>query len=268
MASSLFQTHPIKPKLESQQTSDKADLTIELQLACRRGEIQRLKSILSQCQDDQLATFINTRDPQSGLTALSSAVIRGHRNIVLFLLSLDADPSICDFQDWNALHWAVHSGYIEIACHLVRAGTQINTVPGGGQTKPPLPDFVTPISPFQLAINERFSLIDQFIHDKSNTQKSQLDKINQLASKARIENKPGQLDVIYSMIQPTWTPIQQAKWNMFAILANQQQCIDFAAKCLNDSPIPAEFGTVDTDAIENDQDDGGLYLDDSSDDDN
>ena len=226
MSAPLFAKHLSRANPTRFQNEGKVDLQIELHHACSRGEINRLKYVLSQSSDDHVMALLNARDIKTGLSALSTAVARGHRDIALYLISLDADIHSTDYCNWSPLHWAIHTGSIELACHLIRAGAKIQN-----------PDH--PLTCFQLAINERFGLVDHYLdqnkHQTSSTQ--QMDKIRQIVDKARLDNSPKDVDILFSLVSSSFSPVQHNVWNFPSLLLQPAQCIDFATKCLKDTPL-------------------------------
>lgn len=65
------------------------------------------------------------------------------------------------------------------------------------------------------------------------------------------------------MISPTLSPLQINIWNFPVVLRQHQACLDFAAKCLKETPMAAEFGEVDTGVSHADSEDESLFVSDT-----
>jgi [histone H3]-lysine9 N-trimethyltransferase EHMT len=100
-----------------------ADVTLKgpdgmtvLHLAAKSGNIQATQIILENYRQiatiSKLLKFINTTDDGSW-TAMVWAAENGHGDIVSYLISLGADPNICDSENNTVLHWACLAGKIE-----------------------------------------------------------------------------------------------------------------------------------------------------------
>ncbi|XP_019555310.2 uncharacterized protein LOC109424595 [Aedes albopictus] len=63
-----------------------------------------------------------------GLAPLHSAIIYGHRNLMLLLLEKGADINIRNTEGWSALHYAVHHKRIAIAKFLIDEGIDVNSI--------------------------------------------------------------------------------------------------------------------------------------------
>jgi len=265
MSSSIFVKHYTRPNPEASQSLTKFDFSEELHCAVRRADVNRLNFVLSQCSDEVSDSIINAQDAKTGMTPLSTAVSRGHRDFTLYLLSIGADINGVDSLQWTPLHWAVHTGSVELVSHLIRAGAK----PTDGK----------PTTVMQLAIDQKFGLVDMFIEKASvagtgtQTQKkplanpNQLEQMRQLVQRARISNLPQDVDLLYSSISPSLNPNQINIWNMPSVLQSPQQCVEFALKTLKETPISTQFGASINDSAEDLQDDDFLFASDSSDDD-
>lgn len=87
-----------------------------------KGFINRMKSILS---DPTVAIDINEKDA-AGYTALIRAVSQGHKQVVEYLLSINANVNVIGPYQQTALIFALCNDHIEIAKLLINAGTDVN----------------------------------------------------------------------------------------------------------------------------------------------
>lgn len=106
-----------------------ADVTLKgpdgmtvLHLAAKSGNITATQIILENYRQiatiSKLQKFINTTD-EGHWTALVWAAENGHSEIVNYLISLGADPNICDSENNTVLHWACLAGKLEAMYPLV-----------------------------------------------------------------------------------------------------------------------------------------------------
>jgi [histone H3]-lysine9 N-trimethyltransferase EHMT len=100
-----------------------ADVTLKgpdgmtvLHLAAKSGNITATQIILENYRQvatiSKLQKFINTTD-DGHWTAMVWAAENGHGEIVNYLISLGADPNICDSENNTVLHWACLAGKLE-----------------------------------------------------------------------------------------------------------------------------------------------------------
>lgn len=100
-----------------------ADVTIKgpdgmtvLHLAAKSGNLTATQIILENYRQiatiSKLQKFINTTD-DGHWTPLVWAAENGHGEIVNYLISLGADPNICDSENNTVLHWASLAGKLE-----------------------------------------------------------------------------------------------------------------------------------------------------------
>lgn len=100
-----------------------ADVTIKgpdgmtvLHLAAKSGNITATQIVLENYRQiatiSKLQRFINTTD-DGHWTPLVWAAENGHGDIVSYLISLGADPNICDSENNTVLHWASLGGKLE-----------------------------------------------------------------------------------------------------------------------------------------------------------
>ncbi|XP_067648829.1 ankyrin repeat domain-containing protein 29-like [Haliotis asinina] len=93
-----------------------------LHAACRKGNLTKAKSILSQGLVD-----INRRDGNHGKTPLMVAAQGGHCRIFDFLIRKGANKSDVDNDGKNILHWACKGGHVGmVKCLLRLYGVDIN----------------------------------------------------------------------------------------------------------------------------------------------
>lgn len=106
-----------------------ADVTLKgpdgmtvLHLAAKSGNIAATQIILENYRQvatiSKLQKFINTTD-DGHWTALVWAAENGYGEIVNYLISLGADPNICDSENNTVLHWACLAGKLESIYPLV-----------------------------------------------------------------------------------------------------------------------------------------------------
>ncbi|XP_048246507.1 kinase D-interacting substrate of 220 kDa B-like [Haliotis rufescens] len=95
--------------------ADEGDSLINTPLivACKDGELKRVRDILNQNSED-----INKRG-EDGLTAVVWAARKGHREVVELLVGNEADLGRVDCLGNNILHWACYGGYADIVEHVV-----------------------------------------------------------------------------------------------------------------------------------------------------
>ncbi|XP_068637012.1 protein VAPYRIN-like [Aristolochia californica] len=96
--------------------------------AARRGEIDRLKSLL-----EKPGRVLNFCD-QYGLTALHSAAIKGHAEIVAMLAEFGMDVESRDVEGHTPLHLAVESGSRDAVETLIDRGANVNARSKRGAT--------------------------------------------------------------------------------------------------------------------------------------
>lgn len=112
-----------------------ADVTLKgpdgmtvLHLAAKSGNIIATQIILENYRQiatiSKLQKFINTTD-DGHWTALVWAAENGYGEIVNYLISLGADPNICDSENNTVLHWACLAGKLESIYPLV-SNTDLN----------------------------------------------------------------------------------------------------------------------------------------------
>ncbi|XP_046576421.1 early endosome antigen 1-like isoform X2 [Haliotis rubra] len=82
--------------------------------ASEDGDLERVKRILAAGHVD-----INTRGGGYSLTPVMMAAVRGHRDVVEFLVGRGADVSLVDRYGYNVLHWASLGGDLEIVKLIV-----------------------------------------------------------------------------------------------------------------------------------------------------
>lgn len=257
---SLFLKHQPKPKLETRQNGEDINIELEILIASRRGQPLPVRNLLSQIPSDKISQLLNIQD-ENGSTSLILAVMRGHRDLVIFYLSCDADPNIFDNIGWTSLHWAIHLGFIEIACHLIKSGALIESKPSNA------PSFA--VTALEFAINKRFILVEQYLFKNREKllRSNQYENIKQVLQRSRNEINPSILDMIYtSLLQKDFSQKEAQSWTFPAILSQKQQCCEFAARCLRDTPIAVEYGNIGIDEDDDDDDeellDGSMYASD------
>lgn len=112
-----------------------ADVTLKgpdgmtvLHLAAKSGNIAATQIIVENYRQiatiSKLQKFINTAD-DGHWTALVWAAENGHGEIVNYLISLGANPNICDSENNTVLHWACLAGKLESIYPLV-SNTDLN----------------------------------------------------------------------------------------------------------------------------------------------
>lgn len=112
-----------------------ADVTLKgpdgmtvLHLAAKSGNITATQIILENYRQiatiSKLQKFINTTD-DGHWTALVWAAENGYGEIVNYLISLGADPNICDSENNTVLHWACLAGKLDSIYPLV-SNTDLN----------------------------------------------------------------------------------------------------------------------------------------------
>ena len=112
-----------------------ADVTLKgpdgmtvLHLAAKSGNLAATQIILENYRQvatiSKLQKFINSTD-DGHWTALVWAAENGHGEIVNYLISLGADPNICDSENNTVLHWACLAGKLEAIYPLV-SNTDLN----------------------------------------------------------------------------------------------------------------------------------------------
>jgi hypothetical protein len=190
------------------------------------------------------------------MTALHTTVMRGHRDLTLYLISVGADVNIIDAAGWTPLHWAVHQGFIELACHLIAAGS--------------FPDDPKhAIRVIKLAIDGKFGVVDQVLAQleqpqstTTTTTNDQLARIKQVLASARVTNNHHDIDILFSTIGgEKFSPQMKDKWNLPTLLKQHQSCLDFAQKCLKDTPMAKDYGEIQLDDVVDSEDDCGFVSD-------
>ncbi len=88
-----------------------------IHIAVEQGDLEKLKKVLSEKPE-----LIDIKDGR-GMTALHRATIRGHKEIVEFLISKNADLNTKDSQGKTALQHALDKGHKEIA-DLLRSSAE------------------------------------------------------------------------------------------------------------------------------------------------
>ncbi|XP_046563726.1 kinase D-interacting substrate of 220 kDa-like [Haliotis rubra] len=112
------------PEGSPQHEVDKEETFVNSPLhdACRKGNLTRVRSILSQGLVD-----INIRDGNHGKTPLMVAAQEGHCRILSFLIRKGANMSQVDNDGKNFLHWACNCGHVGMAeCLLPQYDIDIN----------------------------------------------------------------------------------------------------------------------------------------------
>jgi len=99
----------------------------ELHKAARRGDLQRVKSLVEKGAD------VNTRD-NDGETPLHEAASEGYLEVARFLVERGADVNAKDNHGLTPLHAAASEGYPEIAQLLVEKGANITVRDNDGLT--------------------------------------------------------------------------------------------------------------------------------------
>ncbi|XP_029120611.2 uncharacterized protein [Elaeis guineensis] len=95
--------------------------------ASRRGDLRRLECLLKK------RIGIHGHD-QYGMTALHSAAIKGHRDIVSLLIEFGMDVECQDIEGHTPLHLAVEGGHLETVELLIDMGANINAKTKRGAT--------------------------------------------------------------------------------------------------------------------------------------
>ncbi|XP_046564883.1 serine/threonine-protein phosphatase 6 regulatory ankyrin repeat subunit B-like isoform X2 [Haliotis rubra] len=85
----------------------------DLHVACKEGNLQRVRDIL-----DQSLVDIN-KQGKRGMTPVMWAARRGHRELVDLLVKKGADLKIVDNDDNNILHWACYGKHVTMVKHVV-----------------------------------------------------------------------------------------------------------------------------------------------------
>ncbi|XP_046566072.1 histone-lysine N-methyltransferase EHMT2-like [Haliotis rubra] len=99
------QSKTVPPKPVATQDSDLWATDRDLYSASRDGDLERVKRILVAGNVD-----INTRGGWSSTTPVMEAALRGHRDVVAFLVGRGADVSLVDRDGDNILHLACIDG--------------------------------------------------------------------------------------------------------------------------------------------------------------
>jgi ankyrin repeat protein len=99
-----------------------------LHKAVVRGEVTRIKDMLG-----RNSGLVNARD-NDGYTPLHYAVLHGHRDLVMLLLSRGADVNAQDNKGITPLHMAVDRVYKDIARSLITSGANVLARTKGGKT--------------------------------------------------------------------------------------------------------------------------------------
>ncbi|MQL97047.1 hypothetical protein Taro_029734 [Colocasia esculenta] len=95
--------------------------------AARRGEVKRLESLLRK------GLGANGRD-QYGMTALHSAAVKGHRDVVRLLAEFGAELECQDVEGHTPLHLAVEGGCVDTVEALIDLGADVNAKSRRGAT--------------------------------------------------------------------------------------------------------------------------------------
>ena len=104
----------------------KADIIGDVFDAVRKDDVGKMKSILEKNRDN-LGTFINTRDKNSGQTPLMMSILMGKVEIVRILLAEDVvDVTIPEKDGYTPYHGAGFQGRAEIAKLLLEDRRQID----------------------------------------------------------------------------------------------------------------------------------------------
>ena len=104
----------------------KADIIGDVFDAVRKDDVGKMKSLLEKNRDD-LGTFINTRDKNSGQTPLMMSILMGKVEIVRILLAEDVvDVTIPEKDGYTPYHGAGFQGRAEIAKLLLEDRRQID----------------------------------------------------------------------------------------------------------------------------------------------
>lgn len=241
----LFVPHAERPSPAPSEEANQ-DLFYSIHTATRRGNILQIRAILSHVDTEDVAKVLDTKDPTTGLTCLAEAVIRGHRNIVIYYLLFGVDHDITDNRGWTPLHWAIFQGYIEIACHLMKFGARVDVNALKDSTAP---------TPYQLSIDQKFHLLDSYLIRFAADLEQQNATMTSIFHNARAQNNPDALNVLWTVLQGDLTLKEVGVWNLPTLLRDVDGCKDFAQKCLKEKPLPNEYGTVDLGEEEEDSDD-------------
>lgn len=90
--------------------------------AAEKGVIETLQLMPLEKQRQ----FLNMRAPGTGQTALVSACMNGHGDVVDHLLALKPDLEAHDKQGWTPLAWASWRGNIDLMTKLLDAGAKVD----------------------------------------------------------------------------------------------------------------------------------------------
>jgi len=99
---------------------------MDIQLACRVGDLELLKSTLQKYPE-----LLNWTDRQLGWSPLYRTVICGHFEIAKYLLEEGADPNHVNKLGESALHQAADNNKVNVAKLLLKYGADPNLQQNG-----------------------------------------------------------------------------------------------------------------------------------------
>ncbi|MDA8774006.1 ankyrin repeat domain-containing protein, partial [Chlamydiia bacterium] len=102
-----------------------------LQFVASLGDLQLVQETVSKYKNNGVS--IDERD-SIGYTALYTASIKGHSDVVKYLLDKGASPDIVDEDGRTALHIASVSGHLSVVEHLILSGASINAQTKDGRS--------------------------------------------------------------------------------------------------------------------------------------
>ncbi|XP_046554158.1 putative ankyrin repeat protein RF_0381 [Haliotis rubra] len=101
----------------------------DLNVACKQGDLQRVRDILDQSLEDK------DKQGKDGMTPVLWAARRGHREILDLLVKYGADLKLVDIVSNNILHWACRGGNVSMVKHIISMNAvNINTRGRDGRT--------------------------------------------------------------------------------------------------------------------------------------
>ena len=103
-----------------------ADLLVDSAL---NGDLAKIKQLV-----EQQGVDVNAQYSSTGGTALMYASLRGHLEIVKYLISKGADVNAKNDDGWTALMYASLRGHLEIVKYLISKGADINAKNDNGLT--------------------------------------------------------------------------------------------------------------------------------------